>query len=625
MNRFLRALVAIAVPRREREWILGDIEEEVAAIEHERGARAARRWLRGETLRVVAGSWRNRRMTAPPEVSLRRGLSMSTVTQDVTYAFRMVRRSPGFTAAAVITLAIGIAANTTIFSVADAVLMKPLPYAAPDRLVRVFDTHERQPRFPVSPAGFLEYRAASSFVTLAAYERNDLQLAGDRPEQLRGMAVTPGFFALLGWQPEIGRDFIPEEEVPGRTDAVIFSHAFWMRRFSGNPALVGRTVRLSDRPYVVVGVLREGFQHVGATFRSYAHGDAVDVWSVRKIQPVPTRFDRTAHFLNVVGRLRDGVTLDSAREELRGITARLGQQYPGLHTGWGAWITPLRDEIVGPTEPLLLVLVVAVQIVLVLACVNVAGLLLGRAAGRIREVGVRAALGATRARLVRQFAVESVVLASAGGLAGVALAAVLIRLVPLVGPRNTPRLPGVALDWTVLLYAASVTLATAVLFGLAPALHLARRPLAETLGSGGRGSSDGNRRFRGVLASAEVALAFVLVVSAGLLVRSFARLSSVDPGFRAQGVLTARVNLPAPRYPDIKASGAFYLRTRDRLLSLPGVRGVGFGTDLPWTGYDENSPFTIAGRSFPSARSGFLSSLDATSHRPTRTTPLRWW
>jgi hypothetical protein len=350
MGPFLRALIAIAVPRREREWILGDIEEECAAIEHERGARAARRWLRGETLRVVAGSWRNRRMTAPPEVSLRRGLSMSTVTQDVTYAFRMVRRSPGFTAAAVITLAIGIAANTTIFSVADAVLMKPLPYAAPDRLVRVFDTHERQPRFPVSPAGFLEYRAASSFVTLAAYERNDLQLAGDRPEQLRGMAVTPGFFALLGWQPEIGRDFIPEEEVPGRTDAVIFSHAFWMRRFSGNPALVGRTVRLSDRPYVVVGVLREGFQHVGATFRSYAHGDAVDVWSVRKIQPVPTRFDRTAHFLNVVGRLRDGVTLDSAREELRGITARLGQQYPGLHTGWGAWITPLRDEIVGPSR-----------------------------------------------------------------------------------------------------------------------------------------------------------------------------------------------------------------------------------------------------------------------------------
>lgn len=594
------ALLRIAVPQSEREWILGDTAEEFSRRAGESGSTAARRWMLGETLRAVAGAIRLRRTVRRCQQSANRESTMRTLLQDVRYAGRLLMRSPGFAALAIATLAIGIGANAAIFSVVHAVLMEPLPYAEPDRLVRVFEENPRYPKFPMAPGNFRDYRATlRSFEGLAAYERADLQAGGDRPEQLRGMRVTPGFFTLLGWTPPLGRDFTADEEQSGRNDVVVLSHALWQRRFAADPSIVGRTVLLSDRPFVVAGVLAPGFQHVGSTFRSYGHGETVDVWWVRGIRPVPLPQDRHQHFLNVIGRLRAGVALAQAQEELTAAAAELARQHPVSNGSWTARLSPLRDEIVGSVEPMLLVLLAAVQIVLLLACVNVAGLLLGRATLRGREIGVRAALGATRTRLVRQLAVESLVLAVAGGVLGIALAALVVRLLPVLGPADTPRLAAAAIDWQVMAFALAATFATALIFGLVPALQLARASTNDTLKHGGRGGATGTHsRTRGLLVAAEIALAFVLVAGAGLLLRSFVKLSAVDHGFRAGQVLTARVSLPQARYPE-PAAAAFYARLRGRVATLPGVVDVGLASSLPWTGYDENTSIRIVGRTFP--------------------------
>jgi predicted permease len=601
LERAALALIRIAVPRSEREWILGDTDEELARVAAARGRRAARTWLYGEALRTVAGAARLRTAFRPASRMPHGDAPMRALFNDVRYAARWLRQAPAFTTIAVLTLAVGIGTNVTIFSLVHGVLIEPLPYASPERLVRVFDADEREPKWPMAPGNFHEYRSrVHAFESLAAYERADLQLEGDRPEQLRGMRVTPGFFATLGWTPALGRDFRAEEEQPGGGDVAILSHGLFERRFGGDRSIVGRTVRLSGRPFLIAGIMPRAFQHVGGTYRSYGHGNTVDIWWVRTIRPVPLPQDRNQHYLNVVGRLRAGITLDQARQDLAAAAQRLAREYPDSNAGWTARAMPLRDEIVGETEPMLFVLLAAVQLVLLLACVNVAGLLLGRAARRGREIGVRAALGATRLRLVRQLIVESLVLALAGGALGVALAAAVIRLVPIVGPEGTPRLDAVALNWTVVLYALAATIVTAVLFGLAPAVQLSRSNMNDALKHSGRGAAASTApRLRGLLVAAEIALAFVLMVGAGLLLRSFAKLTAVDPGFDASGVLTARISLPPARYEGVPDAAAFFTRLIDRVRAIPGVREAGLGSDLPWTGYDENTNFGIAGRSFP--------------------------
>lgn len=600
-TRLAFAFIRRLLPRSQREWILGDIQEEFERLMAVGGPHAARRWLASEVLQTIAGAARLR-LTVGRQPAIPEGdPAMRAIVQDVRYAVRLLFRSPGFAAVAIATLGIGIGANATIFSVIHGILIEPLPYAAPDRLVRVFDSNERDPKWPMAPGNFQAYRSeVDAFDGLAAYERGDLQIDGDRPEQLRGMRVTPGFFGLLGWQPAIGRDFRPDEEQPGHGDVAILSHALWLGRFDGDPSIVGRTVRLSDRPFLVAGVLPAGFQHVGSAYRSYAHGERVDVWWIRSLRSVPEPRDRQQHYLNVVGRLREGVSIEKAQQELTAAAARLAAQFPNSNANWTARLAPLRDEIVGGAEPMLLVLLGAVQLVLLLACVNVAGLLLGRATLRAREISVRSALGATRIRLVRQLVVESLVLAAAGGTLGVALAAAVVRLLPIVGPADTPRLAMVAVDWMVVLYTVAASGITAVLFGLVPALQLAGASVTSTLKHGGRGTAGtSTTRMRGLLVVSEIALAFVLVVGAGLLLRSFAKLSSTDPGFRPDGVLTARLSLPSSRYPDTAAAATFYGRLRERAMAIPGVRGAGLASDLPWTGYDENTGFEIVGRTFP--------------------------
>jgi putative ABC transport system permease protein len=599
-----RRFIAIAVPPHDREWILGDVEEEFDAIAAERGRAAATRWLCGETLRILAGAVALRRARRPPAHRTRpvHGDSiMRTIVQDVRYAFRLLGRSPAFTAIAVLTLAVGIGASVTVFSVIHGVLMKPLPYADPERLVRVFEEGAHAPHWPMGPANFRDYRAElRSFDGLAAYLREDLQLSdGDRPEQLRGMQVTAGFFAVLGWTPALGREFEPPEETAGRDDAVVLSHALWQRRFDSDPAILGRTMRLSGRSFRVVGVLPPGFQHIGGAFRSYGHGDTVDVWWVRTVPRDDQPRDRFQHYLNVVGRLKPGVTLDQARAELAAAAARLVERHPQTNAGWSAAATPLRDEIVGRAGPTLYALIAAANVVLLLAAVNVAGLLLGRAAIRAREIGVRAALGASRLRLARQLLVESLVLALSGGLLGALAARAGVGALAAWGPADIPRLTAVSVDGVVLLYALGATIVTAVLFGLAPAIHLVSGSVRDTLTPSGRAATGtAQPRVRRFLVAGEVALAFVLVASAGLLLRSFVVLNRADPGFDADGVITASVALPPLRY-DQKTGVAFHARLADRVRALPGVRAAGLSSDLPWTGYDENTGFSIAGRSYP--------------------------
>ena len=540
---------------------------------------------------------------------------MQALVQDVRYAMRLLLRSPGFALTALVVLALAIGANAAIFSAVKGVLIAPLPYPDPGRLVRLFEENPTTPHFPMAPADFRDYRAElRTFDGIAAYLRNDLQLGDDgRPEQLRGMQVTAGFFSVLGWPPALGREFQQNEEIAGNNDVVMLSHALWLRKFGGRAEVVGSTVRLSGRTVRIVGIVPAGFQHVGGTYNSYAHGEPVDVWSVMTVPREEHPRYRFSHFFNVVGRLRPGISWSSMEEDLRTTGALVAKRYPVPNSQWVSRAVPLKDEIVGQAESTLVALSGAAGAVLLLACVNVAGLLLGRAANRAREIGVRAALGATRSRLARQLIIESALLASIGGALGVILAYAAVAALARYGPPDTPRLQAIAIDAQVLLYSVTATILSALLFGVAPALHLARAGVGATLKQGGRSiSGPAHQRLRQLLAAAQLALAFVLVVSGGLLLRSFISLLNTPSGFRAEGAITGSIELPPARYKTAADVVDFFRRATEQIRTIPGVREAGFGSDLPWTGYDENTGFSIVGRTLtdadePEARYHFLS------------------
>ncbi len=540
---------------------------------------------------------------------------MATLLNDVRYAVRLLKRSPGFAITAILTLALSIGANAAIFSAVQGVLIAPLPYPDPDRLVRLFEENPTTPHFPMSPLDFRDYRAElQTFEGLAAYMRADLQL-GDpqQPEHLHGMQVSAGFFGILGYRPALGRDFDQNDELTGNDDVVMLSHTLWMRRFNGDPTVIGRTVPLSGRSFRVIGVLPPGVQHVGGTYRTYGHGERIDVWSVLPVPREERPQLRYSHYFNVVARLRSDVSRGAVMADLERGRIDVAKRYPSPNSEWKAVMVPLKEEIVGTASTTLMVLAGAAFGVLVLACVNVAGLLLGRASSRAKEIGVRAALGATQWRVARQLLVESVVLAILGGTIGVALAYAAVAAVARFGPADMPRLQMIAVNGRVLAFTTAATLTSALFFGCAPALRLARAGVGEALKSGSRTiAGSAHQRLRRVLASAEVALAFVLVVASGLLVRSFVSMINTDPGFRPTGVITASIELPTARY-DLPASAAFYERVAERVRALPGVRAAAFSSDVPWTGYDENTGFSIVGRKTsdadgPEARYHFLTS-----------------
>ena len=511
--------------------------------------------------------------------------------QDVRFGARVLARHKGFTAVAVLTLALGIGANTAIFSVVNAVLLRPLPFDRPEQLVRVFGTNPHRGSFrrPHSYPNFSDLRAQNQALqAMAAYSSSSAALSGsDAPEQITGAVATGDIFVVLGTRPLIGRLLTPGDEKPGGSSVVVISHGLWQRRFGGEPRIVGRVIKLDGVEREIVGV-------TPADFRFDFITDAVDFWT--PIDPGGNLYQqRGAIFLDSIGRLKPGVSAEQANTDLGVVASRLEQEYQTPNAGIGTRVAPAQEELVGDLRPTLLVLLGAVGFVLLIACANVANLTLARAAGRHREIAVRAALGAGRGRIVRQLLTESLLLALSGGLLGLLFALWGVRLLSAFVPENVPRFGETSTDLRVLAFTVGASLLTGLLFGVAPALQSSKLDLNEALKDGGRTGTDGRgrKRVRSLLIVAEVALSLVLLIGAGLLIKSFVRLSNTDPGFDAGHTLTASVSLAPVRYDEDEKIADFYRALVERVRALPGVRSVGAVSPLPLSDNSMSLAFTV--------------------------------
>jgi predicted permease len=517
---------------------------------------------------------------------------------DLRYGVRMLWKNKGFTAVAVIALALGIGANSAIFSVVNTVLLRPLPYREPERLAMVWEDNSKigYPRDTPAAANYVDWRDQNQvFEGMAATADQSFNLTGaGEPERFEGKRVSANFFSLLGVEPQLGRAFMPEEDVPGANKVVVLSHGLWQRRFGSDPGLVGKSVTLNGEGYTVIGVMPAGFQFLSQD---------VGMWVPIAFTPQQAA-SRGSHYLRVVARLKPGVTAERAQAEMSTIAARLQQQYPEQNTDLGATVVPLHEEVVGNIRPALLVLLGAVGFVLLVACANVANLLLARAAVRQKEIALRTALGASRLRLVRQFLTESALLAALGGLVGLLISVWGVTLLKSFIPENISQVRAIAVDARVLGFTVLVTLLTGLVFGLAPAVQASRFNLNETLKEGGRdaAATRGGNRIRGVLVVAEVAVSLVLLVGAGLLINSFMRLRSVDPGFRTDKLLTMSVVLPQQKYPDRARRAAFYTDMIRRVEALPGVRSAGVTNWIPLVSQGDSNGYTIEGQPAPTGK-----------------------
>ena len=521
---------------------------------------------------------------------------MRTLWQDVRYGLRVMRKSPGFTAVAVVALALGIGANTAIFSVINGVLLKPLPFAEAERLVAVWHTNPQkgETQSPASYPNFVDWREQGrSFEAMAGFMPRGVSLTSvAEPGQLPGSYVTTNLFALLGAKPAFGRDFLPEEGRPGAPRVVIFSHGFWRQRFGADPSVVGKTVVLNGESHEVVGVMPEGFEFpVQGQFPI----PPSSVWIPLASEVRPE--ERGDYMLFVVARLARGATLEGARAEMATVTARLEEQYPESNKGARADVVPLHEQIVQRVEPALFVLLAAVGLVLLIACANVANLLLARASARRKELAIRVALGARRARIIRQLLTESVLLAAMGGTLGLVLT--LWGMDVLLGalPSYMPRASEIGVDRRVLLFTVALSTLTGLVFGLAPAWRATKNDLNEALKEGGKTSSaGGSRSMRNALVVAEVALALVLLTGAGLLIRSFRQLQQVSLGFNPENVLAVPFAMPQTRYPSGAERAAFIAQVVERVKGLPGVEAVGGTTILPLGSDMSSGEFAVEGR-----------------------------
>jgi predicted permease len=516
---------------------------------------------------------------------------------DLRYALRNMRQRPGFAIIAILTMALGIGANTAIFTVLRGVLLKPLPYKDPARLVRVHESHPQFPNFSFAPANFLDHKKLDrSMEGMAAYIGDEAELSGDPPERVMAMSVTASFFDVLGIHPLYGRSFQDSDEVFHGPQVVILSYRLWRRRFAGDRGIVGKAIRLTDAPFTVIGIMPPDAEHIGGEYHSPAEGDTVDLWRPLQISPSDAG-RRGGHWLNVVGRLGKDVTLGRALQESRLHAAQLEKQYPNTNARWTISMSPLSEAIVGESRGALILLMSAVGLVLLIACANVANLMLARAAAREHEMAVRASLGAGGLRLIRQLLTESVLLSLFGGVLGWLAAQWGVKALLALQPGGLPRLHAVQFDGMIFAYTLAISVFAGVLFGFAPALRLTHIDLNHSLKETPRSSSaKGRLRTHGTLVIAEVGLAVILLVGSGLLLRSFVRLLKTDPGFQPERVLAVSLRAPFARYREPAATVQFVERLTDRLRSLPGVRSVGAGSDIPWTGYDENSSFAVEGR-----------------------------
>ena len=511
----------------------------------------------------------------------------ANLVRDTRYAVRQLVKAPAFTIVAGATLALGIGATTAIFSVVNGVLLRPLPYPQPDKLVRVHEVVPQYGLFSVAPANFFDWRQQNQvFERIAAYSPTSATLLRDNgPERIQGMLVSWDLFQTLGASPALGSSFSADQDKPGGNDVVVISDAMWRQDFGGEGGIVGRAVNLNGTPVTVIGVMPPGF---------YFPNRTAQFW--RPIALNPANASRGGHFLGVVARMQPGIDVHRAEAEMKGIAERLGREYPNDSAGESARVVLLQDQVVGAIRPALLTLFAAVGFVVLIACANVANLLLVRAAVREKEIAIRTALGASRRRLVAQVLAESLLLAIAGGALGLGVAYLGLPAIMTLSAGSIPRAADVAIDRHVLLFVAGASAVTGVLFGLAPAWQSGRAAIGAVLKEGGRSSTAaGSRWIRSGLLVLEVALSIVLLTGAALLLRSFDRLTSVAPGFDPNGVLAWRVSLPQKQYGDDPHVTNFYDALLDKLEAQPGVRSAGLVQTLPMQG-DYVLSFDIRGR-----------------------------
>lgn len=528
---------------------------------------------------------------------VRVGYFLGTVWQDLRYGVRTLLKSPAFTIVAVLSLALGIGANTAIFSVVNGILLRPLPYPESERMVAVWHTPPQESfpgmtRFSVSPGNYLDWKEQSrAFEQMAIYQYAGLSLSGGGdPVPVTGASVSSDFFSVLGIQVERGRAFSTEEEQQGREQVVILSHGLWQRAFGANPTLIGQTVTLNSRSFTVVGIMPAGFE-----FPAEAELWVPLAWDAAEKQT------RAIHDYLVVARLKREASLAQAQAEMSTISSRLEQQYPEANKGWGALVIPLKEDLVGDVRPALLVLFSAVGFVLLIACANVANLMLARGANRKKEIALRIALGATRGRIIRQLLCESVLLSVVGGLLGLLLAGWGGQLLVRLSAGSLPNSGEIGMDSWALGFTLLVSLIAGVLAGVAPAMQFSKNELSETLkqGSGRGGGSSVKQRTRKALVVCEVAMSLILLVMAGLMIRSFWKLQSVNPGFDTSNALTLSVGLSPTRYAEPQQQLAFHDRVLEQLKAQPGVVAVGSTTTIPLTGGGSRQPFTVEGRAAP--------------------------
>ena len=517
---------------------------------------------------------------------------MNGLLQDLRYALRQLRKSPGFTSVAVITLALGIGANTAIFSVIEAVILRPLPFGAPDRLVWLNGKFPMTDEAGVSPPDFRDYRANNrTFDRIAAmgYADSPSNLPGDKPEQILTTIASANFFECLGIHPLLGRDFLVSDEQVNLPQVAILGYGVWMRDFGGDRNAVGRTIRMDGASFTIVGVLPSDVPLLSEA----------QVWLPTPMLN-PGMNVRLGHSLKAIGRLKRGVTLDQSQADLDAIALQLQHQYPDTNKDWFMRQRPLGDVLIGPVRPALLLMWGAVGLLLLIACVNVANLLLARSVGRQKEFALRAALGASRVRMIRQALTESVILSAMGGALGVLAASWGIHALHAFGPLNVPRLGESGVNAAVLGFTIGVSVLTGVVFGLIPALQVSGAQFNQGLRESGRVSAPAaHKRLSSALVIGEIAISLTLLISAGLLLKSFWRLIHVAPGFQTDHVITARISLNQPaygRYGDPQQRARFWRQFEERAKALPGVEAVGATSELPLSGQHNDDPFHIPGR-----------------------------
>lgn len=519
---------------------------------------------------------------------------MDTLLKDIHYGIRNLLKRPGFTLVAVVTLALGIGANTAIFSVVNAVLLRPLPYPNADRLVAVSENSLEAPDISVAYPDYLDWRAQQSvFEEMAARLPAGGVITGDNPERVIGRFVTASFFSTLGVQPSLGRGFTEAEDHPGGPSVMVLSHALWQRRF-GAADPIGRTINYNGEPWTVVGVMPAGFDFYGRT--NISNDFLIPLGSLADQEFMK---DRNSHAVQVTARLKPGVSIEKAAAELNAVAARLATQYPASNTGVAVVTRSFLDDYIGDARRSLLVILAAVAFMLLIACANVANLMLAQATTRRKEMALRLALGASRWRIARQLLTESLILALVGGAAGVLLATWGVNLLSRLNTGDLSRMDEVNIDRRVLVFTFLVTLIVGVLFGLFPALQSSAAGLNEALKESGRAFSSGaGGRLRRSLVVAEVALALLLLIGAGLTLRSFDRLTSVDPGFDPQNVLTFRMRLPNAKYPQASQAFAFCVAAMSRVSALPGVERVAVASGFP-LGRAGESGYLVEGQAEP--------------------------